>query len=336
MSTFKHFSDLPRELRDQIWSLAIREDRPGVHIFRGYDRRKDKVMKTHAMVSCDSYSRTLAEPSWHQCFPNIDEDCSDKNVSTYLQDGGMWTACKESRLVMESYYRQSEWQDIHMDASKPYARRKDIQETFKMPSTGYFAGGPLHCFTVFPHRDLFVLQTDDLESVDWASVGDEPLFFWTLPDFEGIKHIAIEYNPEWGIQMSKDISCFCYMDIVEIIIEAAFEVETSICKIWFIDHSLRRRADAPTFEEKSGNWIETNAFYASDRRLLELDIGYGTSPNYHWQYLRPVGDISDEDCASSHYFVQSLAEEIRDNMYDHCNGVVRRACEIGLLGWDDL
>jgi hypothetical protein len=37
MPQFHQFSDLPKELRDEIWDTAIRDDGPGVHFFSVYD-----------------------------------------------------------------------------------------------------------------------------------------------------------------------------------------------------------------------------------------------------------------------------------------------------------
>ncbi|KAF4968311.1 hypothetical protein FSARC_4256 [Fusarium sarcochroum] len=204
-----------------------------------------------------------------------------------------------------------------------------------MPSTGYFAGGPLHCFTVFPHRDLFVLQTDDLDRVEWSRVGHDMAFLSTLPDFIGIKHIAIEYNPEWGIQMLKG-SDFCGMDIVRTLNEGASDAEGFVWKIWLIDHSLKRKADAPAFEEKTSDYVDLNVFYASDRKLLEVEWNGYSDPKENWRYIKPAGDTSDDCWTWSTYFVRRLDEEIRSNMYDDYSGTNQDACNIRLLGWDDL
>ncbi|VTT64960.1 unnamed protein product [Fusarium fujikuroi] len=101
MTTFTRFIELPRELRDQIWSLAIRDDHPGAHIFGQY------VTGSHGFQSWRGLSFDVAAPSWGRFFESLDENRSDENISTYLIDGGLWTACHESRCIMEDHLRQS-------------------------------------------------------------------------------------------------------------------------------------------------------------------------------------------------------------------------------------
>ncbi|SCV38833.1 uncharacterized protein FFB14_07021 [Fusarium fujikuroi] len=169
---------LPRELRDQIWSLAIRDDHPGAHIFGQY------VTGSHSFQSWRGLSFDVAAPSWGRYFESLDEDRSDENISTYLIDGGLWTACHESRCIMEDHFKQSGRQ---LAPRHPNDRRSSFSEKdlFKMASSGYFNGNPLEIVTVFPYRDLFIVQHEDLDKIDWGYLGF---------GFCGVGHIAIEYD----------------------------------------------------------------------------------------------------------------------------------------------
>ncbi|KAH6892388.1 hypothetical protein B0T10DRAFT_458102 [Thelonectria olida] len=334
-ATFDRFSDLPGELRDQIWSFAIRTARPGVHIFRLYNSHKDDHAGAHDVVSlaCCFDGHHLAAPSWDRYFDNIDTTCSDRNLSTYLIDGGLWTACKESRLMMEKHFQSSEWNYRRKHQQKDL-ERKGCRQLLQMPATGYFScdGDTPHYFTVLPHQDLFVLQPESLDNIDWDRINFDIPIGSTVRGFEGIRHLAIEYNPEWGIQMSKAEPHQADLPIVQTLIQAAFNVDHA-WKIWFIDHNLKRKKDAAVFEEIASCY-DTNAFYASDRKFLEVKCDYGATSLDHWRYIQQVGDGSCYEC--SIYFVKSLIQAIKDSMDLDDTGADDDPCLVGLLGWDNL
>ncbi|SPJ85375.1 uncharacterized protein FTOL_11156 [Fusarium torulosum] len=196
MSTFHQFSDLPRELRDTIWSFAIRDDNPGVHIFGDFDNKK------------------------RHYFNSLDENRSDENVSTYLIDGGLWTACKESRLIMERHFRQSEWPK-ELQCDKYYGSL--TKGHFNMPATGYFQGGELHCLKVFPHKDLFVLQLDDIARYGWCPGDLKSPLGKNLRGYKGVRHLAIEYRPEWA-----EGSYYAYDHIRRTLVDTIFEIGTGL------------------------------------------------------------------------------------------------------------
>ncbi|KAF5666638.1 hypothetical protein FHETE_6137 [Fusarium heterosporum] len=163
------FHDLPKELRDRIWNLAIRDDYPGVHIFGSSDQAKKG--ESRPMTSRGDRSRDSFEPLWSGYFQNLKNDCSDENISTYLIDGGLWTACKESRRVMENHFKQLDW-PVRKSLMEYHYCSKD--DKYKMPSTGYFAGGA----NVFYARDRKFLEVDcisrplDLKQ-HWQFVGPD-------------------------------------------------------------------------------------------------------------------------------------------------------------------
>ncbi|CCT72656.1 uncharacterized protein FFUJ_12541 [Fusarium fujikuroi IMI 58289] len=222
MTTFTRFIELPRELRDQIWSLAIRDDHPGAHIFGQY------VTGSHGFQSWRGLSFDVAAPSWGRYFESLDENRSDENISTYLIDGGLWTACHESRCIMEDHFRQSGRQ---LAPRHPNDRRSSFSEKdlFKMASSGYFNGNPLEIVTVFPYRDLFIVQHEDLDKIDWGYLGF---------GFCGVGHIAIEYDQAWVDGLHTD-------EVVNsLFLKACAEANYTL---WFIDRSLKRKSQAPIF-----------------------------------------------------------------------------------------
>lgn len=332
MSTFHQFSDLPRELRDMIWSFAIRDDNPGVHIFGSLYLKKNNRTESRRLMSCGKKSWAYAALPWRHYFDSLDENRSDENVSTYLIDGGLWTACKESRLIMEKHFRQSEW---------PKAQKCDeyygglTKENFKIPATGYFQGGELHCLTVFPHRDLFVLQLDDIAKGGWWHSGLNSPLGENLRDCKGARHIAIEYRPEWF-----EGSYYTYRHIKRTLIDAIFDIGYGVYKLWFTDHTLKRSENAPAFKEITDDGWDMNAFYAADRKFLEVDIFDYPKSKTDWRYIKPGWDKSDRKHSSSHDFVSSLEYMIDERKeVDDPNATEieeEDSCFIGLLGWDDL
>ncbi|RSL70851.1 hypothetical protein CEP53_001712 [Fusarium sp. AF-6] len=117
--SFHPFPWLPLELRLMIWTFVLQPRVPGVHIF-GTDYGKYNSNNGYVAPS-DDFARplnrgygvkqltaptprarpaasTTPEPSW-----------TTNNPSSYLIDGGLWTACQESRAVIEQEYEAKRW-----------------------------------------------------------------------------------------------------------------------------------------------------------------------------------------------------------------------------------
>ncbi|KAF4498802.1 hypothetical protein FAGAP_4999 [Fusarium agapanthi] len=290
------------------------------------------------------FSGILSEPSPDKYFASLDKGRKNENNSTYLIDGAMWNTCKESRRAIQKHYSQYKWpsdefwyttSDARVYHGYPY------HKVFQVPSTGYFEGDSPHYLTIFPRRDLFVFQPDKLDGVDWYFVGSRPTKGDNRPACRRLQHIAIEYNPEWSFEQHEP----SYLAMSHLV-EAAYELK-DIQKLWFIDHSLKRKKDAPAFNEKAEcpTWRDAckslNAFYARDRKFLEIDWRSSCGPLEDWDYVKPVGDKSNQDVSSSINFMRKLNELAWERYADprKCHYRLRdhmEHCGIGLLGWDDL
>ncbi|KAM0080868.1 hypothetical protein ACKRZS_006959 [Fusarium odoratissimum] len=102
---------------------------------------------------------------------------SDFNISTYLTDAGLWTACHESRLTMQKHFLQDPW--------------------LSPPWTGYYISGGAPAFiTIRYNDDLVILQLDSLEFEKWD---DE-----TVGRLQNIHDIDIEYRAEWSIDFYEE------------------------------------------------------------------------------------------------------------------------------------
>ncbi|KAJ4264377.1 hypothetical protein NW762_005575 [Fusarium torreyae] len=331
MATFKRFPDLPMELRDEIWKFVIRPTGPGVHIFRLYHSGLDDATGAHYVAHLYYFhEHHLAVPLWNRYFDNIDTNCSDKNVSTYLIDGGLWTACKESRMIMEDHFQTSEWKSRRKyDTMVPIG--PGPPKALYKPATFYFSGKAHHYFTVLPHRDLFVLQADNLKSIDWTDWDYEISFGSPRKGFSGLCNIALEYDDKWGIQLL-EAGRGGKTSILRILTRLAYGLVRAH-KIWLIDHNLKRKKDAPVFKENA-KWYDTNVYYTSDRRFLDVQCHRRPSGYLNqWEYIRPVVDGYSH--GSSIWFMGELREEI-ESAYNPDDSDAETPCEIGLLGWDNL
>ncbi|KAG4257827.1 hypothetical protein FPRO04_11602 [Fusarium proliferatum] len=334
-----NFPDLPREIRDMIWPLVPRENHPGVHIFRHYDENQKCMTEGRSLMHGDLFNGIISEPSPDKYFGSLDKDCMNENVSTYLTDGAMWNTCKESRLAIEKYFSQykrsaEEWWRCEKRDSRGWDEYP-VNCVFKVPSTGKgcFEGGCPHYLTVFPRKDLFVFQPDKLDGTDWSSFAWHLTKCDTRPAFQRPRHIAVEYDPEWWVSHGGNARVVAQLQ------EAVFALK-NIEKLWFIDHNLKRKKNAPAFKEGWDHWESTNAFYARDRKFLEIDWRKSGALE-DWEYIKPVGDSSNKFVDSSIWLARQLNDFIRCSQSfpgypEHGVQSPTDYCEIGLLGWDEL
>ncbi|KAF5530302.1 hypothetical protein FNAPI_13598 [Fusarium napiforme] len=289
------FKELPRELRDQIWSLAIRDDHPGAHIFGQYVTGSRRVRS---------------------------QDGCDENISTYLIDGGLWAACHESRCIMEKHFNQSKRQ---LAPRSLHDRRNSFsqQDLFKKASSGYFDGTPMERVTVFPLRDLFILQHEDLEEIDWNNIDYELALASLTEGFYGVNHIAIEYDRAWADESRQK-------DILYTFSQACVGVTYTL---WFIDRSLKRKSQAPVFEEESETAWKINAFYASDRKFLEIEDDGTLMDN--WEYVGPVETNWYDHIYDSLEFVRELDAKLDEDKVT-AGTEAEDHCVVKLLGWAPL
>lgn len=225
------------------------------------------------------------------------------NPSMYLTDGGLWTACKESRRVMEQRFKTTEWSAIREERRH---NRRQLANIDMMPATGYFVAenSERRYFTVFPHHDLFCLQPQSLKSLDGE------FFFYRNPiggyrwGFEGLKHVALEFDPAWGIEVKKSTcSIFSNPEIVDEIIRVAFEMP-EVDTVWFIDRNIKRKNTAPAEEEEAGP--RPKVFYQNGCRLVEV---VEEDPTDQWE---EVYETDGGDYISCRHFLDTVEDVIRE------------------------
>ncbi|KLO90908.1 uncharacterized protein LW93_208 [Fusarium fujikuroi] len=109
MASFRRFADLPEEIRDMIWSDASQRDLAGVQIFELRTPKPKEDGETSDITASGTRPprQQLYAPLRGKCFPALDGGPGTSNVSRYMADIGLWTACKESREVMEKTTQRS-------------------------------------------------------------------------------------------------------------------------------------------------------------------------------------------------------------------------------------
>lgn len=179
MAEFHRFDELPRELRDQIWDLTIRDEAPGVHFFTAHDllsglshftlpdkvdgskqvkhRDKQGISDENSFVPC-----TLSAPRHRNGGP---QKWNSYNLSAYLQDSGLWTACWESRLRMLRRYRPEQTSSQHLRTAEEI--REFFTSTFDTNVTLRILGDhaqETQYITINPIVDLLCLQSPTMSA----------------------------------------------------------------------------------------------------------------------------------------------------------------------------
>ncbi|KAK1778484.1 hypothetical protein QBC45DRAFT_163696 [Copromyces sp. CBS 386.78] len=172
---FHPFNRLPFELRDQIWKLLLRPlDRPGAHFLYVKERKKKEkdAGKFQQYDVCITPLRMMS-PYWlHTCVG----DTPKRNRSMFMVDSALWTACKESRELMEKVFRPKVTKQsttaFFVSSSLPYSPCSSSENAYSSSET---ASSTLETassssenamtvvksrhFTVFQNQDLFIYRT---------------------------------------------------------------------------------------------------------------------------------------------------------------------------------
>lgn len=151
---FSLFSALPTELREEIWNLAIRPKRSGVHIFRVYSTYMDHETSPEEVIHFSANEASfyghercelsLAVPLPHKSLDGANKDGA-RMTSSYMIDTGLWTACHESRSMMKKAFLTIK----NTRHGKVYIPNPVM--------CYYHSGGARFYFTVRPMSDLFIL-----------------------------------------------------------------------------------------------------------------------------------------------------------------------------------
>lgn len=285
MEQFHPFANLPKELRDCIWDMSIRDDHPTVHFFTIYDAQDDsgstfdptkKVHDTRDSVVL-RFCIGFAAPQFRGS-DRFSWTCG--SLATYLTDSGLWTACYESRERMLRHFRSSETsprvsqrvsQRVPVDRSA--VRRAYDKPTALINMNLNRDNGERQYLTIRPSTDLIYLQRPNISwksRYRWESINDFPLFRWhryvrTLQSSH-VMNIAVEYDPAWETIHPRK-NCGPFQEVTN-----GFGKVDQIhgrVTFWFIDYRLRRKCEP--------NNRERQTFRAGNLAFIEVD-----STDWEW------------------------------------------------------
>ena len=279
--TFTCFGQLPKEIRERIWDLAIqnRNAEPEAHFFSiSYEKQKllwDTKQDRTSLVWSESTTLVTA-PTWKTCLGVHRSWDSLENPSAYLLDSGLWNACIESRDVVAA-----RWDRIHRcDSECRYTCAR--YDRYQVTTLIIGEGASRRWLTVRPQLDLIVYQLPYLDTTeDPVFTPASGLFHWGSIRTE---NLAIEYNPRW----MWEIECFergCDADLgqrlrermncVGGLLREALKISVEMYGgfLWLVDHTSLQPADRIKYSELAANH---KVFFSRGRRYIQVfpsDVG---------------------------------------------------------------
>lgn len=283
-STFHKFSELPYELRRQVWDSAIRpSEYGGLHHFviKGPDELDKSTSKNFTVLwnqgsppKAGSYSVAVEKLGKQGDSPALDNPV---HRSAYLWDAGLWTACYESREAMMDHFKLRQWRQGREELISRFRKfDSGTFESFFRPKREYWDLPSMQTvdqeaqewpLLVNTYRDLFCLTFPN-----WPLEIDLPSVFWNLyfpSNHYGhgpIRYLAIEFDPSWNLNFPNS-----YSQLLEEPSARGFLArvvkdctnEELECFIWLIDRSVR----VPRQRQKT----EPNVFYDCGTAYIEAD-----------------------------------------------------------------
>ncbi|GAB1320057.1 hypothetical protein MFIFM68171_10267 [Madurella fahalii] len=280
---FHPFPRLPKEIRDIIWDFAIRPSMPAAHyftIFRPHSYREWAAIGKDMAVVGDWPLCALAAP---YCEEKRARSWTSSNPSAYLIDGGLWTACKESR---ERIAKQiGPFETVFQYNGQAMVR----EERPAARATGTFMrNGEKQVFATYPRVDLFCLQPLNHDSIlnswndgwrrdDWEHLLEKK----NVPMFDrwiGLElgNLALELDPAWwadsDLVQRKSAYGLPKADFwfEECARGAALTQPFSRRTVWFIDKRIRRHPDAPPVSIEG---FKGDLFYGNGCKYVQVFHG---------------------------------------------------------------
>ncbi|KAK5652636.1 hypothetical protein OQA88_10229 [Cercophora sp. LCS_1] len=283
--SFHQFPLLAKEIRDEIWNLAIRPFHHGVHVFSVHTSKECALEHADDMEAMDE---GLTDDSYHfsapRCLPREKGFSSElmkttkpswtlNNPSTYLIDSGLWTACAESKRAVGRAYGRDLIKQIKGNTSDPMPNLKLLE--MHMPTLEFPNALGFNLITCGSSDDLFILQPQDLFALDWTGV-------WQ--NLGG--NIALEWDPAWDKNLlcdeGRDELLKVMVRLVRKIVHVPWREHN---KIWLIDYRIKRSSSVPT-ESTARKDRDAQVFHGADRRFTDVTWEVGD-----WALFDPPADF---------------------------------------------
>ncbi|KAI8947777.1 hypothetical protein F4801DRAFT_582113 [Xylaria longipes] len=263
--TFHSFCRLPKELRDQIWEDCVHDFESSAQFFTfySYEHREDQLeeLSGQTVASVTPFYATIAAPRGRE---TGEISWSRNNKSAYLIDHGLWTACWESREVIQKQYKLQ---------GRVWGTPFSSNYYFRAPATtlagSFQENGNLRCFVFNPTTDLICLQPYKYRTTEWGLVKETVLFASPFSDFGegafagpappfgtyqhnwgpcsefGVKHVGLELDPNWITHFDENKSYGYDFDPkygpegLQCAAQAATDRLHWLNRLWLIDYRIR-------------------------------------------------------------------------------------------------
>lgn len=289
--TFTCFAKLPPELRLMIWEEAVRpltDGHAGIHSFTIFPANQKEKGK-------DPEQFKLIQPSKARNGLRVYMDTNEReNRSAYLWDAGLFTACRESRMVIMgrrgfqlNYWREkapciAQNFDKYLTSSEG-PEWHQLETTMTVPSSR--PGGENWQLVTRPYTDGFKMDVSAIqEQDDWRGIMSRRVFrdlkfpeSWSAR-CGPVKNMIFEWDASWNENLPRDIT-----DLVEewsprgfvtnLMFENTLEApnESFRFMVWLVDRTGAPQRVAPGRCRGTGKEV----FYDMDEELVELDPDHG-------------------------------------------------------------
>ncbi|KAL7930169.1 hypothetical protein V8C35DRAFT_330723 [Trichoderma chlorosporum] len=298
-SRVRQFMGLPLEIRLMIWKFALRPcdpAHPGVHFFSVTDSSKNGFDAAKLSTRCRR-GRNEGCSSHHLAAPKFGSrkyrhSWTRKNPSAYTWDFGMWSACRESRHLIETYYK-TESQAVHSSYSSISVLLISLGNNEKWR------------FFLRPEQDLICLQAFSPHTISWRPYdyhgqyicinnGASGLFARTrfsdhYVSLNNFHQVAILYDPNWN-DIGNKPGAYSIRQLYDERSARGFFIRTLVT----IDEAVRRRQSSTTLWLIDPN-LERVRYSQKDRKGRKVFYGNG------WVFTEVEKSLSRRSFSSGKY-----------------------------------
>ncbi|UKZ69184.1 uncharacterized protein TrAtP1_010193 [Trichoderma atroviride] len=314
-SEFHLFTSLPTEIRLKVWEHALRPyspSRPGAHFFSVTNFKEDGDQLARLRAPCVLGSRCklnhghtyyLAAPKF-----GISHSWTNNNPSAYLWDFGMWSACSESREIIEDHYKTEYWAAKLLEDSKcdyPPKPDADACVPFIFPRSNEDWR-----FAIRPNRDLICFQPLNPLTIGYHRKGtyltEDISMVNPTTGLRDVKNMAFEFDSSWCDDL-KVVSCpqdfrayFEEKSPRGLFIRLFLELDACgerYDPIWLIDYGLKQDPPKRDLGEDRPRipWPYQRTFFANDRKFVQVGRFYTDEykSTERWSALDFLEELSD-------------------------------------------
>lgn len=254
-----------------IWDAAIRDDRPAAHFFSPSRLKNDLEFSDECVVFGFSDGPSLEERRYIGRWLSVTTQQALRqrfgqpavNPSAYLEDGGLWTACKESHeAVRRRRKRQAGGIAMAWPTTMWRWPRTDIHHA---TMTGYFDNKGTRQYFAIGVNDLICWQPLDFNHC--FQLDDVPFSNFNLGKPFALRNVAFEFDPDW--EHPEDVHEYEYFWHQESSLGAIADM---LCQpeihLWFIDYGIQRDAASTAVVNDARD--ERKTFYGNGCRFVEV------------------------------------------------------------------